>query len=116
MWMTIDGLTSTGAAAVQATNAATAMMATAGMMVTPASVMASVMVVMVMVLLVLTVNRPRATIAVSTADTGAAGGIGSPLAAAVGVIEERILMRLRIGMQIVVDFGLQLGNGRSGGS
>lgn len=72
--MTVDGLTSPGGA-VQATNA-TAMMAT-GMMVNT-----SVMVVMVM-MLVLTVNSPS-TVAVRS---GTRAGIGSPLAAAVGVIE-----------------------------
>lgn len=71
--MTVDGLTSTGGA-VQDTNA-TAMMAT-GIVVT------TMMVVMVM-MLVLTVNC-SSIIGVS-ASTRA--GIGSPLAAAVGVIE-----------------------------
>lgn len=76
MRVTVDGLASTGGA-VQHTNA-TAMVAT-GMMVT--DVMASVVVVMVM-MLVLTVNSSSTGVVVVVAV-----GAGSPLAAAVGVIE-----------------------------
>lgn len=75
--MAVDSLASAGGS-VQDTNART-MMATWMMMPT---VMASVMVMVVMVL-VLTVNS-SSTVAVSA---GTRAGIGSPLAAAVGVIE-----------------------------
>lgn len=74
--MTVDDFTSTRGA-VQDTNATTVM--ATGMMVT--NVMASVMMVLMMVLL--TVNR-SGTIAASSRTRP---GIGSPLAAAVGIIE-----------------------------
>lgn len=76
--MTVDDLTSTRGAVQDATNASAMM--TTGMMVT--NVMAAVMMVWMMMLM-LTMNS-SSTIAASS-RTGP--GIGSPLAAAVGVIE-----------------------------
>lgn len=96
--MTVDGL----ARAVQDDNASAMMTTATGMMVSTAVMASAVMVVVVMMLTVLTVH---------SSSTVAVGSIRSPLAATVGVVEQRILMRLRIGVQIVVDLRLQLRNG-----
>lgn len=83
-----------------------------GLMVATAATamgMASSMMMVVMVVLMMMLE-------LATGIT--VGSIGAPLgaSAAVGVVEQRVLVGLCIGMmQIVVDLGLQLGNGRRSG-
>lgn len=47
---------------------------------------------------------------------GTSGRLSRPLVATVGIVKQRVLMRLRIRVKVVVDLGLQLlGDGHRGG-
>lgn len=90
--------------------------ATTWMMVTTANMMASTTVLLLVVMMMVVVLVSTMASIASNRTRTCGGRIGSPLAAApVGIGEQRILMCLRIGMQVVVDFGLQLSNSGSGG-
>lgn len=119
--MAVDGFASAGRGvehAARSTSGSTTehtmvMASTWVMMATTDDVMASTAMLVVMMMVVVRVSTMASIASNRTRTCG--GRIGSPLAATpVGIGEQRILMRLRIGMQVVVDFGLQLSNGGSG--
>lgn len=64
---------------------------------------------------VVTTTNAAATVMILHAATSGATRAGRPLVAAVRIVKQRVLVRLRIRVQIAVDLGLQLvgdGGGR----